>query len=252
MFKQYIKEWESFSLSTLLGGNMKIFRILISITIPIFLIMLFASLLTTNAYLMVSKGLYDSHDSITYDHDYASERIMGYLNYRYDDLYFGENEEVTDETCITRGLVIRNTSDITDGLCMMRDLEISHMVDVKNLYTTLRIVAFSSLIIGVSLSVYMYKRNKKELYKTFNTMHYVPILFIMVVGGYMIVDFNKAFTIFHQLFFTNDDWLLYSNDVLIQLLPQNFWLVSGSIILLLFSAALGLIHYLNEKYLKNA
>ena len=231
---------------------MKIFRILISITIPIFLIMLFASLLTTKSYLMISKGLYDSHDYITYDHEYAAERIMGYLNYRYDDLYFGENEEVTGDACIRRELNIRSISDSTDGLCMMRELEISHMVDVKNLYTTLRLVALGSLIIGVSLSLYLFKNNKKELYKTFKTMHYAPILFVMVVGGYMVIDFDKAFTIFHQLFFTNDDWQLYSNDVLILLLPENFWMVSGSIILLLFCGSLGLIYYLNEKCLKNA
>lgn len=213
---------------------MKIFRMLISITIPIFLIMLFASLLTTKSYLMMSKGLYESHDSITYDYEYAAERIMGYLNYRYDDLYFGENEEVTD------------------GSYIMRDIEISHMVDVKNLYTTLRLIGLGSLIIGGSLSILLYKKDKKELYRTFKTMHFVPILFIMVVGGYMVIDFNKAFTIFHHLFFSNDDWLLYSNDVLILLLPQNFWMVSGSIVLGLFSGTLGLIHYLNERYLKNA
>jgi integral membrane protein (TIGR01906 family) len=196
--------------------------------------MLFASLLTTKSYLMVSKGLYDSHDYITYDHEYAAERIMGYLNYRYDDLYFAEDESVTD------------------GSYIMRDIEISHMVDVKNLYTTLRMVALGSLIIGLSLSSYIYRKDKKELYNTLKSMHWAPIMFIMIVGGYMIIDFNKAFTIFHQLFFSNDDWQLYSNDVLILLLPQNFWLVSGSIILLLFSATLGLIYFLNEKYLKNA
>ena len=231
---------------------MKIFRILISITIPLFLIMLFASLLTTKSYLMISKDLYESHEDITYDHEYAADRIMGYLNYRYDDLYFGEDEEVTENNCIRRELNIRSSSDSDDGLCVMRELEISHMVDVKNLYTTLRLVALLSLIIGVSLSLYLYKKDKKELYNTFNTMHWAPILFIMVVGGYMIIDFNKAFTVFHQLFFSNDDWLLYSNDVLILLLPQNFWMVSGTIILFLFSGTLGLIYYLNEKYLKNA
>ena len=71
---------------------MKILRILISITIPFFLLILFASLLTTKPYLLLSKGLYESHEDIYFDHDYAVDRIIGYLNYRYDNLDFGVDE----------------------------------------------------------------------------------------------------------------------------------------------------------------
>jgi integral membrane protein (TIGR01906 family) len=194
--------------------------------------MLFASLLTTTGYLRLSKGLYATHDDIYYDHDYAIERIMGYLNYRYDDLEFGLDEN--------------------DDSIIMRDTELSHMVDVKNLYTMLRVLALGSLIIGVSLSYVQYKNDKKEFYKTIKLLPYGPLAFIIIVGGYMVIDFNTAFRIFHELFFTNDDWILYSDDVLILLLPQNFWMVSGLIILVLFSLSIGTIYYLNEKYLKNA
>jgi integral membrane protein (TIGR01906 family) len=194
--------------------------------------MLFASLLTTKQYLLLSKGHYESHEEIYYDHDFAADRIMGYLNYRYDNLEFGIDE--------------------FDGATIMRDIEISHMVDVKNLYTALRLVALGSLTIGVSLSVYLYKKDKKELYKTLKALPLAPILFILFVGGYMLIDFNTAFTTFHQIFFSNNDWLLYSDDVLILLLPEMFWMVSGIIILILFSSSLGLIYFLNEKYLKNA
>lgn len=210
----------------------KVFRVFILITLPIFLIMLFASLLTTTGYLRISKGLYASHEDIYYDHDYAIERIMGYLNYRYDDLEFGLDEN--------------------DDSVIMRDIELSHMVDVKNLYTMLRIIAISSLIIGVSLSYVQYKKDKQELYKTLKLLPLGPIAFIVFVGGAMVIDFASAFRVFHELFFTNDDWILYSDDVLILLLPRNFWMVSGLIILALFSSSLGLIYFLNEKYLKNA
>ena len=211
---------------------MKLYRVIICITIPIFLIMLFASILTTKQYLLLSKGHYATHEDIYYDHDYAADRIMGYLNYRYDDLEFGvdENSEIT----------------------IMREIEISHMVDVKNLYTGLRLVALGSLIVGVSLSIVMYKKDKKELYKTLKRLPFAPVFFIMFIGGYMLIDFQTAFTTFHQIFFSNDDWLLYSTDVLILLLPETFWMVSGLIILMLFTLSLGLIYFLNEKYLKNA
>lgn len=213
---------------------MKIAKIMISVTIPFFLLILFASFLTSKPYLMLSKGLYESHDDVYFDHDYAVDRIAGYLNYRYDNLEFGLDE-----------------NDTNNGNVIMRDIEISHMVDVKNLYTYLRVAAIISLIIGVSLSYMLFKVNKEELYKTFKNIYLGPIFFIMFVGGYIIIDFDTAFTAFHKMFFTNDDWILYSNDVLILLLPQNFWMVSGFIILMLFASSIGCIYYINERFLKN-
>ncbi len=209
---------------------MRLIRIIINITIPFFLVILFASLLTTKPYLMLSKGLYDSHDDITFDHEYAIERVIGYLNYRYDDLDFGATPEDDD--------------------IIMRDTELRHMVDVKNLYTYLRLAALGALLIGGSLSYYLYRKDKNELYQTYRTMPLFPIFFILFVGGYMIIDFDTAFTAFHLIFFNNDDWILYADDVLIQMLPQMFWMVSGLIILALFSATIAGLYALNEKIVK--
>lgn len=210
---------------------MKIAKIAIWITVPFFLLILFASILTTKPYLLLSKGLYDSHEYIEYDHDFAIDRIIGYLNYQNDDLN-----------------VVYGYSDTSEPI-VMETIEIDHMVDVKNLYTYLRISAIISFIIGVSLSLVMYKKDKKELYKTYKNMYLGPLLFVIFVGGYLVIDFNTAFTAFHKLLFTNDDWLIPWN-VLLPLLPQNFWMVSGIIILTLFSSTIGLIYYLNQRYLK--
>ena len=209
---------------------MKISKVAIWITVPFFLLILFASFLTSKPYLLLSKGIYDSHDNVFFDHDYAVDRIAGYLNYRYDNLEFGVNEN--------------------DDSVILRDIEISHMVDVKKLYTYLRVAAIISLITAVSLSYMMFKVDKNELYKTYKSIYLGPLLFVLFVGGYLIIDFNAAFTAFHQIFFTNDDWLLYNTDVLIILLPQNFWMVSGIIILSLFSGSIGLLYYLNGRYIK--
>ena len=206
---------------------MKIIRIIISILIPFFLLIFFASLLTSKPYLLLSKGLYDSHDDVYFDHDYAIDRIAGYLNYRYDNLEFGLDE--------------------FDDSVIMRDLEISHMVDVKNLYTGLRVVALCSLGIAISLSFVLYKKDNNELYETYKNIYLGPMFFVIFLGVSFIIDFNGAFTVFHKIFFSNDDWILYSTDVLIILLPLNFWMISGIIILMLFSLTLGIIYFLNER-----
>ena len=206
---------------------MKIVKIAIWITVPFFLLILFASFLTTKPYLLISKGLYDSHDSIDFDHDFAIDRIIGYLNYRNDDLN-----------------VLYGTDENSDPVTM-EQIEIDHMKDVKNLYTYLRIAAVSSLFIAGSLSLLLYKYNKDELYKTFKTIYIGPLFFLIFVGGYIIIDFEVAFTAFHKMFFTNDDWQIPYN-VLLPLLPTMFWMVSRFIILILFSGSIGLIYYLNE------
>lgn len=209
---------------------MRFIRIVINITIPFFLVIFFASILTTKPYLMLSKGMYESHDRVFFDHDYAIDHLIGYLNYRYDNLEFGLNAE--------------------DDSIILRDTEIRHMVDVKNLYTYLRVTALAFFFIGGGLSYYLYKKDKSELYRTYKMMPFVPLMLIVFIGGYLVIDFDTAFTAFHKLFFTNDDWLLYYDDVLIILLPQNFWMVSGMIILVLFTIALGTLYVLNEKIIK--
>lgn len=209
----------------------KLIQITIQITIPFFLLIFFAQLLTTTPYLQLSKGQYSTHDQITYDHDYAIERIIGYLNYRYDDLEFGATED--------------------DNTTIMRDIEIRHMIDVKNLYTILRVAALASLVIGGSLLVYLYKKNKKLLANTLKSIHIGPIVFALFLGSAFIIDFNTAFRIFHELFFTNDDWLLYYDDVLILLLPTPFWMVSAFIILILFLLTILGVNLFTKKVLIN-
>jgi len=186
-------------------------RLLIQILSLIFIIMVLAQLLTSRWYLSVSEGRYDSHQDITYDHGYVARELIDYLNYRHDDLTFGATE--------------------SDSTILMRDIEIRHMVDVKNLYTVLRITALISGIIATGLLYYEFKKNKAAFVETLETMFLIPLMFTLFIGTWVLIDFNRLFTRFHELFFTNDDWLLRSNDVLIQLLPSAFWMVSGIIIL---------------------
>lgn len=206
---------------------MKAIRVIISILIPFFLLIFFASILTTKPYLAISKGLYESHDAVDFDHDYAIDRLAGYLNYRYDELI-----------------------DENDDSLVLRPIEIRHMVDVKDLYTMLRVAAFISLIVAISLSYLLYKKDYNQFYKTYKNMYLGPMMFVIFLGVTFMIDFNAAFNVFHKLFFTNDDWQLFSNDVLIILLPINFWMVSGTIILALFSLSLGFIYLMNERIFK--
>lgn len=209
---------------------MRLLKAVLWITFPVFIIALAASLLTTKPYMRISEGLYESHESIEYDHDYVADQLMEYLNYRRDDLQFGPDED-------------------TEGP-LMRDIEIRHMEDVKAVYTMVRLAGLAALILFSGAAFILYKHSIRTLYVALRDLYIVPSFIILFLGGWFIIDFSMVFTVFHRVFFTNDDWILKSDDVLIQLLPQNFWLVSGALILVFLGISLGLVMWINRKVLK--
>ena len=216
---------------------MRLLKLLVWIMYPVFFVALFASMLTTKTYMNISEGLYESHDNTgwrrdgtvyEYDYTYVSHKIIDYLNYQHDDLSFGAFETESDP--------------------VMRDIEIRHMEDVRDVYTNVRLAGVFSFLGVIFLSGFMYFKSKKTLYETYKNLFILPLLFVMVVGSWFAVNFSAAFTIFHEIFFDNDDWILLSGDVLIRILPQNFWLVSGVIILGLLLIA-NIIPYIITKKL---
>ncbi len=218
---------------------MKALKYLVWLMYPIIFIALFSSLLTTKTYMNISEGLYESHDgtgwridgtTYTYDYGYVSGQLIDYLNYRHDDLTFGATPD--------------------DDAPVMRDIEIRHMVDVRDVYTNVRIAGVIALLGVVGISTLFYFKSKQLLYETFRDIYIVPLFFVMFVGGWFMINFNAAFTIFHEIFFDNDDWLLRSGDVLIRILPQNFWLVSGMIILFLLTLSIAVTVWVSRKWLR--
>jgi integral membrane protein (TIGR01906 family) len=208
----------------------KIIPIIIWVAYPIVIIMLFASLLTSNPYLRISKGLYESHNDITFDHNYVAKELIDYLNYKHDDLSFGGSESDTEQ--------------------IMDEQEVKHMEDVKILYTRLRILAGVSLLIVITLTAYMYYKDKPLLYHTYKNIFWLPLGFLIFVGTWFLIDFARIFTWFHELLFDNDDWMIENYNVLIPLLPENFWLVSGVIILFGTVIALAFTVFIARRFLK--
>jgi len=52
----------------------------------------------------------------------------------------------------------------------------------------------------------------------------IPISLLAILLLLMAIDFYKYFTYFHEIFFTNDLWLLNpKTDILIQMLPLEFF-----------------------------
>jgi integral membrane protein (TIGR01906 family) len=115
------------------------------------------------------------------------------------------------------------------------DKEIAHMRDVQRLFDSGRALKYISGGIALILLIYFgvnegkRKLGKKLVFGLFAN-HILIILLAIIIAS----DFNKYWTIFHHIFFTNDLWLLDpQTDLMIQMLPEQFF--SGMVIRIMLS-----------------
>lgn len=108
------------------------------------------------------------------------------------------------------------------------DREKTHMIDVKNLFIGgmwLRRVAMALLAVTVIMLIKTKADWKRLLPKSFLITIGSFIGITLIAGILFMTDFHRYFMIFHEIFFTNDLWLLDPDtDLLIRLLPEGFFL----------------------------
>lgn len=125
--------------------------------------------------------------------------------------------------------------------------EVRHMEDVENLFSLgfaiKKILAFTILLLIAyilydrkNLALYL-ERIKKGLFIWWGG---ILVFFLLTLS-----DFTKYFTIFHEILFDNDLWLLDpTKDLMIQMLPENFFIAMFKKIIGLFLLGLFLLHLL--------
>ena len=176
--------------------------------------------------MMIHDGLYDSHDDITWDYEYAVEQTMKYLNGREDDLVFPSFEGGTDVLMTERG--------------------IAHMVDVRNLYDAGRIIMATAVVLAAISGIYLW--DKKQFYSTLRKLWIFPLVFVGTITTAMLINFSWAFRKFHELLFSNDLWLLSWEDPLIVMLPNAFFYFTAiTIVVLIVLFHVGTIYVAYKK-----
>ncbi len=128
--------------------------------------------------------------------------------------------------------------------------EVHHMRDVQDLFDMARIIKYIGLIVFVLIyNKFIYKKEYKFLGKT---LLYGPLFtysLLILLGLLASRDFNKYFTYFHHIFFTNDLWLLNPNtDLMIQMLPEAFFMGMALRIMLSFLIFLSIIQIVGYLY----
>lgn len=105
------------------------------------------------------------------------------------------------------------------------DKEVLHMIDVLDLFDIARVIKLISAIISLVIVFYFLSKSLASLVgKWIGIGLFANHLLIIILGVLILIDFTKYFTIFHEIFFSNDLWLLDPRtDLLIQMLPEPFF-----------------------------
>lgn len=203
----------------------KIAKITLWISSSLLILLLSVQVVTTDVYLLAHVDRYDSHRLVTWDHEFAVREISAYLNGQRDNLEFPSSPGEEDVVMTERGLL--------------------HMIDVANLYSAGRGLAALFTVLAVVAGITLY--DQKKLKETLQKQWIFPTAFAAFITFAMVIDFGAAFRLFHEVFFTNDLWLLSPLDPLIIMLPSTFFFITGATIIGLFVGAHALIHLFTIK-----
>jgi len=104
------------------------------------------------------------------------------------------------------------------------DYEVMHLFDVRTLLDNVSRVALVCLcgtLLFVLLTIYLMRRKRTSLWP--GCIAYLALLAIVTL--YFVCDFGHAFTLMHELLFTNDLWLLNpQTDLLSALMPEDMFI----------------------------
>lgn len=134
-----------------------------------------------------------------------------------------------------------------DGLAMSSQGEF-HFYEVKVIFDLIYILFAVTLVL--SLLIYFRQRKEREL----GYMKKAAILtFIIpvILGIPFIVDFSRAFVIFHEIAFSNDYWIFDPRiDPVIKILPEWFFMYAAFLILILMLLFAVLFYTIGSRRMK--
>lgn len=113
-----------------------------------------------------------------------------------------------------------------------------HFEEVKNLFIVIQLVC---IVTGILAIRFIYKAIKTGEILFLKLASKLSIIIPVVLGGVCMIDFDKAFIIFHKIFFRNDYWIFdATTDPIITILPQDFFMYGFICIVTLILCGSGL------------
>lgn len=160
----------------------------------------------------------------------------GYVRWHYQQASFPPSDRFTSTERIRLSDTILNylrgkasreqmATMLTDGGDIaMRAEEVQHIVDVKRVMDTFYLVQLIASVIAilavVGLAVVV---GWSHVGRALRIGVVVTGTLVMLVVAASFINFDVFFDRFHRIFFTNNSWLFYYEDTLIQLYPEPLW-----------------------------
>lgn len=123
---------------------------------------------------------------------------------------------------------------------LFHSYELTHMEDCKGLFVLCRkVMLLCAAVLGVLAILMLLTGSVRTFFRGFRIGTVSISVLALVVIVWAAVDFNGLFILFHQLSFSNSLWLLNpATDLLIRLMPLQFFICNVVIILAAWAAAL--------------
>ncbi|MBR4283219.1 MAG: TIGR01906 family membrane protein [Anaerotignum sp.] len=170
-----------------------------------------------------------------FEKEYRKYRVTKQVKMQMDDLL-----EVTDEMMAylkgDREDLIIETVVNGEEREFFNEKEKRHMVDVQNLFLGAIKLREGAALLALLCGAYLLL--KEEGLVLCRMLQWGIGLFIgsmVALAALISTDFTKYFTVFHHIFFDNDDWLLNpKTDLLINIVPEGFFRDTAFMIAVLF------------------
>jgi integral membrane protein (TIGR01906 family) len=137
------------------------------------------------------------------------------------------------------------------------DIEIRHMVDVKDLaaYAGIARIIFAVLIVACLIPFVIFRKRLQNTWiYFFKSWQYVSSGIFALASVLIIIisiNWDRAWWVFHEIFFNNDYWILNPNvDLLINIVPYSFFFAMSVFIGVFFVGGLILVFLSSSLILK--
>ena len=176
-----------------------------------------------------------------YEKEYEKYQVLSDVHMEMKDVMYVTREMMSFLKGDRENLIV---DTVVDGQQreFFNEREIAHMDDVRELFVAgmdMRSGALVIMLVIVLIAAFAKMDFRKILPKSYQ---YTSIGFAVLTGGVALLfatNFTKYFTIFHEMFFSNDLWLLDPDtDLLINILPEGFFVDMAARIVIIFVAIL--------------
>jgi len=134
------------------------------------------------------------------------------------------------------------------------EIEIRHMIDVYNLFAiglTVQNVLIALFLLTLGLFLFKGRNHLPYLYKSWQIGTAAVFLSLSALVLLIALNWHHAFVVFHEIFFDNDYWILDSRvDLLINIVPYDFFIATSIFIGGFFAAGLGILFALSTLALR--